>query len=81
MILDRVMFPESDTPPLSSLFSLATLLPTIAIGVRRLHDIDRTGWWWLIVLTLIGAILLFIWACMKGTTGPNRYGSDPLAGG
>lgn len=63
---------------ISVLLSLALLLPTIAVGVRRLHDIDRTGWWWLIALTGIGAALLIVWACIKGTDGANQYGPDPL---
>jgi uncharacterized membrane protein YhaH (DUF805 family) len=50
------------------------------MAIRRLHDIDRTGWWVLLALTLIGAILLIVWACFKGTDGPNRFGPDPLAG-
>ncbi len=62
----------------STLVSLALLLPTIAVGVRRLHDIDRTGWWWLISFTGIGVVLLIVWACIKGTTGPNRFGADPV---
>ena len=56
------------------------LIPNISVAVRRLHDIDRTGWWFLIAFTIIGALVLFIWACMRGTPGPNRYGPDPLAG-
>ena len=64
----------------SSLFNLAVLLPGIAIGVRRLHDLDRTGWWLLIVfIPLIGWIVLLIWYCSKGTEGPNRFGPDRLA--
>jgi uncharacterized membrane protein YhaH (DUF805 family) len=59
--------------------SLALLLPGISMGVRRLHDLDRTGWWFLIVFTGIGAILLIVWACLKGTAGPNRFGQDPVA--
>jgi uncharacterized membrane protein YhaH (DUF805 family) len=59
--------------------SLGLLLPGIAMSVRRLHDLDRTGWWLLIILTVIGGILLLIWDCMKGTDGPNQYGPDPLA--
>ena len=59
--------------------SLALLLPGVAVSVRRLHDLDRTGWWLLVVFTGIGIILLVIWDCMKGTNGPNRYGADPLA--
>jgi uncharacterized membrane protein YhaH (DUF805 family) len=57
------------------LFSLAVLLPSIAVGVRRLHDIDRSGWWLLIGLVpIVGVILLLVWACMRGTQGANRFG-------
>ena len=59
--------------------SLALMLPGIAVSARRLHDLDRTAWWLLIALTGIGLILLLIWDCIKGTTGPNRFDSDPLA--
>jgi uncharacterized membrane protein YhaH (DUF805 family) len=65
---------------ISVLASLALLLPGIAVSVRRLHDLDRTGWWLLIAFTGIGIILLIIWDCMKGTTGSNQYGPDPLGG-
>ena len=59
--------------------SLALLLPGVAVSVRRLHDLDRTGWWVLLAFTGIGIILLIVWYCMKGTTGSNRFGADPLA--
>jgi uncharacterized membrane protein YhaH (DUF805 family) len=62
------------------LVSLALLLPYLSVWIRRLHDLDRTGWWVLIAFTGIGTILLIVWFCMKGTTGPNRFGPDPLAG-
>jgi len=64
---------------IGGLLSLALLLPSIAVGARRLHDIDRTGWWLLIAFTGIGIILLIVWACIKGTDGANRFGPDPLA--
>ncbi len=64
---------------ISTITSLALLLPSIAVAVRRLHDIDRTGWWVLIALTGIGAIVLIVFDCIKGTAGPNRFGPDPLA--
>ena len=64
---------------LNLVVSLALLLPGISVAVRRLHDIDRTGWWYLLIfLPIIGWIILFIWACTRGTRGPNRYGADPL---
>jgi uncharacterized membrane protein YhaH (DUF805 family) len=58
---------------------LALFLPGLAVAIRRLHDLDRTGWWFLIALTGIGAIVLIVWYCFKGTDGPNRFGPDPLA--
>ena len=61
-----------------TLVSLGLFLPSLAVAVRRLHDIDRTGWWVLIAFTIIGIILLIVWDCTKGTSGPNRYGADPL---
>jgi len=61
-------------------FGLVTFLPTIAVAIRRLHDIDRTGWWILLgFIPVIGTIILLIWHCTRGTAGPNRFGPDPLA--
>jgi uncharacterized membrane protein YhaH (DUF805 family) len=79
-ILDHALFDEDQVSPLNAIFGLVTFLPGLAVGIRRLHDIDRTGWWWLIAFTIIGLIVLIVWACQKGTTGPNRYGPDPLGG-
>jgi uncharacterized membrane protein YhaH (DUF805 family) len=64
--------------PIFVVSNLALLVPGIAVSARRLHDIDRTGWWLLITLTIIGNIWLIIWWCTKGTAGRNRFGSDPL---
>jgi uncharacterized membrane protein YhaH (DUF805 family) len=66
--------------PFQSAVGLALFLPGLAVSVRRLHDLDRTGWWVLLAFTLIGLILLIVWNCMRGTPGPNRFGPDPLAG-
>jgi uncharacterized membrane protein YhaH (DUF805 family) len=64
----------------TALFGLATVLANIAVAIRRLHDLDRTGWWiFLGLIPLIGAIILLIWFCTRGTDGPNRFGPDPLA--
>jgi len=61
------------------LFGLATILPSIAVAIRRLHDLDRTGWWILLgLIPLIGWIILIIWYCSRGTVGSNRFGPDPL---
>jgi uncharacterized membrane protein YhaH (DUF805 family) len=68
------------TGPFTAIASLALLLPSIAVAVRRLHDRDKSGWWLLLAFVpLIGGIILFIWYVLRGTEGPNSYGPDPLA--
>ena len=63
---------------LETLFTLATIIPSLALGVRRLHDINRTGWWLLLWFVLvIGWIVLIVWAIERGDKGPNKYGPDP----
>ncbi|WP_432450441.1 DUF805 domain-containing protein [Aliiroseovarius marinus] len=65
--------------PLSDLFSLATILPSLAVTSRRLHDIDKSAWWMLLILVpLIGWIVLIYWMCQPGTQGPNQFGNDPF---
>ncbi len=64
---------------IGGLFYLATLLPGLAVAVRRLHDLDKSGWWVLIVMIpFIGFIILLVWFASKGTPGDNRFGPDPL---
>jgi uncharacterized membrane protein YhaH (DUF805 family) len=71
---------EDGIGALGTVFVLAMLLPSVAVGVRRLHDIDRTGWWLLIALVpLVGAIVLLVFAVQAGTQGDNQYGPDPRA--
>lgn len=63
---------------LSGIYSLATIIPSLALTVRRLHDIDRTGWWVLISLVpLIGTIVLLVFAVTNSTPGENRFGPNP----
>ena len=59
---------ENDVGLLSGLFRLATLIPGLAVGARRLHDINRSGWWqlmWLIGWLIVPAVILIIWSCRK----------------
>ena len=57
-----------------------TFLPSFAVLVRRLHDIDKAGWWVLLsVVPYVGAIALLIFCIIGGTPGPNRFGPDPFA--
>ncbi|RYG87752.1 MAG: DUF805 domain-containing protein [Alphaproteobacteria bacterium] len=63
---------------LYGIIALVHLVPTIAVNVRRLHDIGKSGWWYLLIfIPLIGAILLIIWACRDSAPGDNRYGPNP----
>jgi uncharacterized membrane protein YhaH (DUF805 family) len=63
---------------LSVVFGLALIIPNIAVGVRRLHDTNRSGWWLLIgLIPLIGAIVLLVFFVSAGTAGSNDYGPDP----
>jgi uncharacterized membrane protein YhaH (DUF805 family) len=63
---------------LSGIYGLAVLIPSLAVTVRRLHDIDRTGWWIFInLIPLIGTIVLLVFAVTDGTPGSNRYGPNP----
>jgi uncharacterized membrane protein YhaH (DUF805 family) len=76
-ILDAVVFQAKDNQLFQSIFSLFIFLPSLAVEIRRLHDVDRSGWWWWINLTIVGAIFpLLVWKFRKGTTGPNRFGDD-----
>jgi uncharacterized membrane protein YhaH (DUF805 family) len=56
------------------IINLAVLLPALAAGSRRLHDSNKSGWWQLIMLTVIGFIPLVIWLASKGTDQENQYG-------
>ena len=58
------------------LFMLVAIFSLIA---RRLHDINKSGWWYLLVFTIIGMIPLLYWFVQKGDEADNRFGSDPLA--
>jgi uncharacterized membrane protein YhaH (DUF805 family) len=63
---------------LQIIFELAIFLPGLAVMFRRLHDIDRSAWWWLILfIPIVGAILMIVWLCQRGTDGPNRFGPVP----
>ena len=62
----------------NTLFSLATLLPNIAVVLRRLHDTGRSGWWYCIIFTCIGIIPLLIWLCEKSEEDTNAYGPNPF---
>ena len=64
-------------PNLVGVWNLVILVPSIAICIRRLHDIGKSGWWYLInFIPLVGQILMLIWAC-KDSTEDNQWGPNP----
>ena len=61
------------TGPIGWIFTIVLLLPSFAVAARRLHDTDKTGWWQLLYITIIGGILLIIWFATIGEKKKNRY--------
>lgn len=65
---------------LSYVYSLALFVPSIALAARRLHDINRSGWWQLLgIIPIIGWIIVIIWYATDSDTGSNQYGENPKA--
>ena len=77
-LLGGLMGSESVAMAILIVFYLAIIIPSLAIGVRRLHDLDKSGWFYLLALIPLVSLILLVWFCMKGTDGPNRFGDDPL---
>jgi len=82
-VLDAALFVHHSgvsplNSPLDTIFTLITLVPSLAVATRRLHDVDRTGWWMLLIVTGIGIALLLYWQSREGMAGANRFGPDPL---
>ncbi len=65
------LFPERSSSLFANIYSLAILIPSVAVYVRRMHDIDKSGWF--ILIPIYNLIL----ACTNGTEGENRFGNDP----
>jgi len=69
----------STTGLLEFLFILASLVPMIALAVRRMHDLDKSGWWQLLsLILLVDWIWFFVLSVLEGTRGQNRFGEDPI---
>lgn len=79
-ILGFERFSPEAGEPLQMLFTIVIFLPTLAVEVRRLHDIDRSGWWVLLGLVpIIGGLVLLWWYTRPSTDGDNQYGPSPHA--
>ena len=63
--------------PLSALYCLVVFLPAVAICVRRLHDINRSGWWWWLCLVPFGVLVVLVFTMQEGQPARNRFGPDP----
>lgn len=64
----------------STIVMLAIWMPTLAVSVRRLHDVNRTGWWVLLALTVLGAVVLLYWFVMPSKDANNRYNEYGIVG-
>ncbi len=63
---------------ISGVYALAVLVPGVAVGVRRLHDINKSGWMLFVALIpIVGAIILLVWAVQDSDSGDNDYGPNP----
>lgn len=75
-----ITFGDSPYGLISFLYLLAVLCPSLALSVRRLHDIDKSAWYILLaMIPVVGPIWLLVLYCQRGTGGDNRFGLDPLA--
>lgn len=80
-MLDLAIFgqpEEGEVQMINGLASIALILPNLAVTARRLHDINKSGWWMLLSFTIIGIPLLIYWYCKKSDAGQNRFGDNPL---
>lgn len=81
MILDNVLgiaMEESGYGPIYGLYALALFIPGLAVAVRRLHDVGKSGWFFLVILIpIIGAIWLIALFCTEGEAKANKWGSNP----
>ena len=64
MVLPRARRQLPQLVTCGNVFSLVTLVPSLSVSVRRLHDIDKSGWWLLVTLTGVGILLIIYWACL-----------------
>ena len=82
MFFDNLLGTTLGESPYGILYILSALIitvPSITVGVRRLHDTNRSGWWYFIgFVPLIGSVVLLIFFVLKGTNGENKYGVAPL---
>ena len=77
-IVGKTNFIDNNYGPAYLIINLLLILPSLSLSVRRLHDINKTGWWIFLSLTIIGFIPLLYWYFKEGDEGTNEHGKDPL---
>jgi uncharacterized membrane protein YhaH (DUF805 family) len=65
---------DDASSPTNLIFLLVVMIPSVAVGCRRLHDLNKSGWWQILYLTIIGIILLIIWWATQGENKKNKFG-------
>ena len=70
---------DDEFTPLNSIWSLAVLIPGITVTIRRFHDVNRSGWWILIIFTVIGIIPYFYWLVKGSDANENSFGPSSLS--
>ena len=71
--------PENGVGLLSGIYSIGVVIPSIAVGIRRLHDTGRSGWWLLIgLIPIIGGLVILFFTILESEPGDNEYGPNPL---
>ncbi|WP_180898057.1 DUF805 domain-containing protein [Martelella soudanensis] len=78
--VDSILFGSARVGFFGGIWNLVTFIPGIAIGARRLHDVNRSGWWQLIGITVIGLLVLLYWFVKPGQEQTNDFGPDAEAG-
>lgn len=77
LVIIEISINPNDTLYLANIYGLITFIPSISCSVRRLHDVNRSGWWYFLVFTIIGIIPLLYWHCKDGEKNKNIYGHSP----
>lgn len=81
LLIQKIELLSRISSVIAFVFTIAMIIPSIAASVRRLHDTDRSGWWFLVTLVpMIGTIILLIFMVPDSVTGQNQYGANPKEG-
>jgi uncharacterized membrane protein YhaH (DUF805 family) len=82
MFLDHMLGTNKGAGVVYCIYTLAILIPSLAVAARRLHDTGKSGWFLLIgLIPLIGAIWIFVLFCFEGEAAENKYGLNPKSAG